>query len=112
MDVKKVMAAIALGSLLVSPVAYAQSEAVTPDSQRTIPEKDATTSPEKLKQQAAPSTLQTGRSESLSTKLDHSNGVIAPRSDVDPGMKSPTPTGNAASTPVVPPSATGGENAK
>jgi hypothetical protein len=112
MDVKNVMAAIAAGSMLISPVAYGQSVPATPDSQMTIPEKNATSSPEKLKQQAAPSTIQTGRSDSLSTKLNRSNGLIAPKTDVDPGMKMPAPSDTTGSTPVVPPSATGGENAK
>lgn len=40
MDAKYVMAALAVGSLLVSPVAYAQSVPATPGSQKTIPEKD------------------------------------------------------------------------
>jgi hypothetical protein len=95
---------------LFAPLAVAQSAPAA--TNQTIPEKDATTSPGKLKAEQAPSTLQNGRSDSLSTKLNQSNGVIRPRGDIDPGMKMPAPADGATTTPVVPPSATGGENAK
>jgi hypothetical protein len=39
----------------------------------------------------------------LSEKLDQSNGVIKPRSDVDPKIEKPAPT--TGSMPVVPPPA-------
>lgn len=51
-------------------------------------------------------------SDSLSTKLNKSDGVITPNSDVDPGMKVPAPVPQPNSTPVIPPSATGGNSAK
>ncbi len=53
-----------------------------------------------------------GRSESLSTKLNKSDGVIKPNSNVDPGMKVPAPVPQPNSMPVIPPSATGGNSAK
>jgi hypothetical protein len=96
MDVKTGFAAFSL-SLLAAATASAQP---APGSKDVIPEKQA------------PSTIQDGRSESLSSKLHQSNGVIAPTTDVDPGMKTPAPVAHPNSTPVIPPSATGGENAK
>ena len=51
-------------------------------------------------------------SESLSTKLSKSGGVITPKPGVDPGMKVPAPVPQPNTTPVIPPSATGGNSAK
>ena len=62
--------------------------------------------------QDAPSSVQNGRSDSLSNKLNQSSGVIKPTQDVDPGMQTPAPVARPNSTPVIPPSATGGQNAK
>ena len=67
---------------------------------QTIPEK----------QSAKP--LQGGRSESLSTKLSKSGGVITPQGDTDPKMHVPAPDPHPNSTPVIPPAATGGNTAK
>jgi hypothetical protein len=53
-----------------------------------------------------------GRSDNLSSKLNKSDGVITPNADVDPGMKVPAPVPHPNSTPVIPPSATGGNSAK
>ena len=60
----------------------------------------------------AQSSMQSGRSENLSSQLSKSGGVITPRGDVDPAMKTPAPAPHPNSTPVIPPSATGGNNAK
>jgi len=108
MDVKTGFAALGLGLFALAPAAQAQ----TATGSQTIPEKDSTSSPGKLKAQQAPSTIQNGRSESLSSKLNQSGGVIKPTGDIDPGMKTPAPVAHPNSTPVIPPSATGGENAK
>ena len=51
-------------------------------------------------------------SDSLSTKLNKSDGVITPNANVDPNMKVPAPVPQPNSTPVIPPSATGGNSAK
>ena len=59
-----------------------------------------------------PSSLQDSPSDSLSTKLDKTGGVITPKEDVDPGIKVPAPVSHPNSTPVIPPSATGGQGAK
>ncbi|WP_246725586.1 hypothetical protein [Beijerinckia sp. L45] len=109
MDVKTGFAAIGFGLLAVAPAAQAQ---IVSGSGQTIPEKDTTRSPDALKAQQAPSTIQDGRSDSLSSKLNQSGGVIRPKGDVDPGMNTPAPVDHPNSTPVIPPSATGGENAK
>jgi hypothetical protein len=93
-------------------VVLAQNTVPGPDSTQTIPEKTPSTD-HNLKRESTPSAdTQSGRSGSLSTQLDRSNGVITPRTGIDPGMKIPAPAAGAAVTPVVPPSATGGENAK
>ena len=80
----------ALGGLAFAPVAMAQT---------AVP-------------QPAPSTVQNAPSESLSSKLNASGGVIKPTQDVDPGMQKAAPVSGANATSVIPPSATGGQNAK
>ena len=50
--------------------------------------------------------------ENLSQRLNKSGGVIHPSEDVDPGMHVPAPDPHPNSTPVIPPSATGGNSAK
>ena len=68
-----------------------------------------------LAQPAAPTagnSMQTGTNESLSSKLNKSNGVITPNTGVDPGIKVPAPVPQPNSTPVIPPSAIGGNSAK
>lgn len=109
MDVKTGFAALGFGLFALTPAAQAQTVS---GSSQTIPGKDSTGSSDKLRTQQAPSTIQDGRSESLSNKLNQSDGVIKPRGDVDPGMATPAPVSHPNSTPVIPPSATGGENAK
>src|SRR5271157_3270418 len=46
--------------------------------------------------------LQSGRSGSLSDKLNSSNGVIKPPSGVDPGIEQKAPAPHPNSTPVIP----------
>ena len=84
------VAAIGFGAMALSTGAFAQTAAP----------------------QDAPSSVQNGRSDSLSSKLNASGGVIKPTGDVDPGMQTPAPVARPNSTPVIPPSATGGQNAK
>ncbi len=89
--------------LLMTPTLAAETlaQTVSPPaagSKQVIPEK-----------QAAP--IQSGRSDSLSKKLSETNGVIKPTTDVDPGMKVPTPE-TSHQMPVIPPAATGGGTAK
>jgi hypothetical protein len=61
---------------------------------------------------AAVSADQPSGGENLSSKLSRSGGVITPKADVDPGMHVPAPDPHPNSTPVIPPSATGGGSAK
>lgn len=117
MSTKTIAAAVASGlilaSLAVLPSTTVLAQAVAPpaSSTQTIPEKTPATD-NNLKREAAPANTLSGRSGSLSTQLNKSNGVIAPKTDIDPGMKVPAPAAGAAVTPVVPPSATGGQDAK
>lgn len=53
-----------------------------------------------------------GSGESLSSKLDRTGGVIAPKEDVDPAIRVPAPEPRPNSTPVIPPSQNGGGTAK
>ena len=62
------------------------------------------------KQSAAP--IVGGRSDNLSSKLSKSGGVITPRGDPDPGIHVGAPDPRPGSTPIIPPSATGGSSAK
>ena len=65
-----------------------------------------------IAQTDAQTSMQSGGSENLSSKLSKSGGVITPKSNVDPDMKVPAPAPHPNSTPVIPPSATGGNSAK
>ena len=68
----------------------------------------AQTSPGATTPPMAGNSAQSNPSESLSTKLSKSNGVITPNTAVDPGMKVPAPDPHPNSTPVIPPSSGGG----
>lgn len=100
MRVRMADVALVVASLLAVEPALAQTTPTPPaGSRQVIPEK-----------QGQP--LQSGRSESLSHKLDKTDGVIKPSEDIDPGMRTPAPDPRPHSTPVIPPSATGGDSAK
>jgi hypothetical protein len=87
-----------IAAIAVSGPAFAQTETMPPPkSQRTIPEKDPSAN--------------SGSNTNLSKKLDRTNGVIAPPSDVDPGIQKSAPVPNPNSTRVIPPP-TGGVQAK
>lgn len=88
MSVRTGVTAVALGLLAIAP-AIAQTAA--PDAQNSA--RDAP-------------------GDNLSTKLSKSGGVITPKAGVDPGIKVPAPVPQPNSTPVIPPSATGGNTAK
>jgi hypothetical protein len=103
MSIKTGIAALTLGVFAIAPAmivpAVAQTTAPGPaGSPNTIPEK-----------KGAP--LE-GRSDSLSNRLSKTDGVITPNSNVDPGMHVPAPDPHPNSMPVIPPNATGGDNAK
>lgn len=56
--------------------------------------------------------MQGSSGKSLSRKLSESGGVIKPKGNIDPSMHVPAPVPHPNSTPVIPPSATGGNSAK
>ena len=99
MTVKTGFAALAIATLSLSPALAQTLAAPTVGSKDVVPEKQGTS-------------MQNGRSDSLSKKLSNSGGVIVPRGDVDPGMKAATPDQQLHTMPVIPPAATGGGNAK
>ena len=72
----------------------------------------ATTATAQTAQGQAPTSLQDSGGDSLSTKLSHTGGVITPKGDVDPGIGKSSPDPRPNSTPIIPPSATGGGSAK
>lgn len=69
-------------------------------------------SPEGGSATATTATTPAGNKPSLSKKLSESNGVIKPKGNVDPGIRAAVPDPHPNSTPVIPPSATGGNSAK
>ncbi len=102
---KKEIPLILVAAIGLQGAAFAQTAPGAPGSNQVIPEKD----------QSIPSTapkggepLASGRSESLSDKLDASGGVIKPKPGVDPGIVHPAPVPNPNSTPVIPPAGTPG----
>jgi hypothetical protein len=78
---------------------FAQTTPGAPGTDQVIPEKDRTRPQD-----------QPGNAGTLSDKLDKSDGVIKPPSDVDPGMAKQAPVPNPNSTPVIPPPGTPGGN--
>jgi hypothetical protein len=73
-----------------------------PAQRDTIPEKVAPSDPT--------TTGSTGSGANLSEKLNQSDGVIRPRTGIDPEMAVPTPNPNAGSMPVIPPPGSLGGN--
>ena len=62
-------------------------------------------------QPPAPNSLNTGSSTgTLSDKLERSDGVITPRANVDPGIKTTPPVTNPGTMPVIPPPGSPGGN--
>ncbi len=73
-----------------------------PAPQSTIPEKVAPSDPS--------STGSTGSSGTLSDKLEKSDGVIRPRTNIDPEITTRAPVPNPGTTPVIPPPGSPGGN--
>jgi hypothetical protein len=65
-----------------------------PAPDRTIPEKIAP---------AEPTTTGSTTGETLSDKLERTDGVIRPPAGMDPGITAPAPVPNPGTTPVIPP---------
>ena len=86
--------------------ALAQTAPGAAGSNQVIPEQDQAC-PGSQPKNGRP--LASGRSGSLSDKLDKSGGVIKPKPGVDPGIEQAPPVPNPNSTPVIrPPGAPGG----
>lgn len=84
--------------------AMAQSAPGAAGSNQVIPEKERGLSDGESRGQS----LNSGRSDSLSEKLDASGGVIKPNPGVDPVIVQPAPVTNPNSTPVIRPPGTPG----
>jgi len=68
------------------------------------------TIPEKIRPEEPSTTGSTGSGGTLSEKLEQSDGVIRPPTDVDPEMRVPAPVPNPGTTPVIPPPGSPGGN--
>ena len=86
--------------LLLQPV-FAQTAPGDPAGSQTIPEKDQSR-PQDIPR-GEKDGVGSGRSGSLSNKLNASDGVIKPTPGIDPGIVKPAPVPNPHSTPVIPP---------
>jgi len=97
---------IAIAADVAAALAFAMPAAIAQTNPGAASDRNSTV-PEKV--QAPPGNApMTGRSsDSLSDKLDQSNGVIQPNSGVDPGMTKAPPS-NAGSMPVIKPQGTPG----
>jgi hypothetical protein len=90
---------VALAATLAAASAGAQTAPGAPGSNATIPEK--------IKPAPDSGKPAEGRSSgaNLSNKLNRTNGVIKPPSNVDPDMKNPVPATPQGSMPVIKPPA-------
>jgi hypothetical protein len=59
--------------------------------------------PEKIQPQEPSSTGTVGSDATLSDKLEATDGVIRPRTNIDPEITAPAPVPNPGTTPVIPP---------
>jgi hypothetical protein len=73
---------------------------LSPNAQST-PAPPNTTIPEKMQPQENGTTGSDRHGESLSDKLDRSEGVLPPPADVDPGLEKPAP--DVGTTRIIPP---------
>ena len=87
-------------SLGAAPVA-AQQNPGAPGTDQVIPEKDST------RPQDQPKTQGSGTGENLSDKLNRTDGVLKPSTDVDPGIDKDAPS-TGGTMPVIPPPGTPG----
>lgn len=87
---------LATAALAQTPVKPQPADPNMPSMQNTVPEKVEPNS--------------TGATGTLSDRLNKSDGVIKPRSDVDPGITTITPAPHAGTMPVIPPPGSPGGN--
>ncbi len=100
---------LAAAIALQAGAAFAQTAPGAPGADQVIPEKDRSL-PNAQPKGGAP--LTSGRSESLSDKLNAGGGVIKPKPGVDPGIVRPAPVPEPNSTPVIPPAGPPGPEPK
>ena len=87
-----VVASIALGMVLgVLLCVSAATAQGGPEPKQTDPSNSQNTIPEKVAPPSDPTVPNTATGKDLSTELSRSNGVIAPKRDVDPGASVPAP---------------------
>jgi hypothetical protein len=101
-------AAVIAGGLTTGALAQGSSQSTQPP---TLPSpQNNSTIPEKIAPQEPSSTGSTvGSGETLSEKLERSDGVIRPPSGIAPDMSAPAPVPNPGTTPVIrPPGSPGG----
>ncbi|MEH3119621.1 MAG: hypothetical protein PGN25_19060 [Methylorubrum populi] len=96
---KNTMRAAALFAALASGAAFAQDPSVPQRGQDSDPKLPAPQ--EQVPDRVRPESDATGRT--LSEKLEKSDGVIKPPSDVDPEIKTIAPEPTPNSTPVIKP---------
>lgn len=96
-------AAIAISAGL-STAAFAQTNPVQPQPRDPNMPAQHNTVPEKIEPNA------TGSTGTLSDKLNKSDGVIKPQTNVDPGITTTPPAPNAGTMPVIPPPGSPGGN--
>jgi hypothetical protein len=94
-----VATALALTGTALAQVPAQPRDPNMPDPKTTIPEKIETDVPPV-----------TGSTETLSERLDRTDGVIRPREGAAPDMRVPAPVPNPGTTPVIPPPGTPGGN--
>lgn len=87
---------LATAALAQTPAKPQPADPNMPSTQNTVPEKIEPNS--------------TGATGTLSEKLNKSDGVIKPRSDVDPGMAATAPAPHGGTMPVIPPPGSPGGN--
>lgn len=92
--------ALVIGWSFVAPQAMAQQNPGAPGTDQVIPEKSQSHPLEQPKPGA------TAPGQTLSDKLDQTNGVLKPPANVDPEIHKPTP--NTGTMPVIPPPGTAG----
>ena len=97
---KKALAGALAVALCGGTAVLAQTGPGAPGTDQVIPEKKGAP--------IIPPTSASGSDKTLSDKLDQTNGVIKPSTNVDPGMAKPAPVPNPNSTPVIKPPGTPG----
>jgi hypothetical protein len=102
------LSAYLLSTLLVATGSAALAQAPVPQQQAPNMPAPKETIPEKIAPNEPSTTGATGGT--LSEKLEASDGVIKPPTNMDPEMAVPAPVPNPGTTPVIPPPGSPGGN--